>query len=157
MIDNKGIEFTSNEEKDLISFFWSLHYSNADDFEKGRDDRELAREGFRNTPTKCRHDRSALHTIIDFTRITISCVFISSGMNTASIDQIEISTFLSSSFHELPRDLIEYIIHSATQTIATLTHRVSTRHKEKARNIEPSTDIGAGKPLRNKAERIYGS
>lgn len=47
-----------------------------------------------------------------------SCVY------STSILDIEVATLITSSLYELACSLIEYIIHSATETITPLTHRI---------------------------------
>ncbi len=52
------------------------------------------------------------------------------------IHTIEIPTFFSGFFYELPCVLIEYVIYSTTESVTSLAHRICCRHRDMVNNTK---------------------
>ena len=113
------------------SRLWTGDDTQSDGFQEWWYNGELHRSIFGNPPCEYRHDRATFHAVIYLTWVTESSMFFPLLVYATLIRTIEIPTFFSGFFYELPGVLIEYVIYSTTESVTPLAHRICCRHRDK--------------------------
>lgn len=130
-------EFCSVLE-DFSPWLRIFYYPESYNLEDRRYDGELHRSIFRDSPREYRHDRSTFHAVIYLTWVTESSMFFPLLVYATLIRTIEIPTFFSGFFYELPCVLIEYVVYSTTESVTPLAHRICCRHRDMVNNTKIS-------------------